>query len=106
MNKFLEPAKLITCIVPYFAKLTPMSRPAINVAVRAARAAGHIILRYMNRIEGLAVIEKQRMDFASEVDKLAEAEIIKELKLTPHPEKGYFIQVGTCYLTEREVITL
>jgi myo-inositol-1(or 4)-monophosphatase len=57
-----------------------MSRPAVNVAVRAARAAGHIILRYMNRIEGLAVIEKQRMDFASEVDKLAEAEIIKELK--------------------------
>ncbi|MFC5743666.1 inositol monophosphatase family protein [Dyella tabacisoli] len=57
-----------------------MPRPAVNVAVRAARAAGNIILRYMNRIDGLNVVEKQRMDFASEVDKLAEAEIVKELR--------------------------
>ncbi|HOX70421.1 MAG: inositol monophosphatase family protein [Dokdonella sp.] len=57
-----------------------MPRPAVNVAVRAARAAGQIILRYMNRLEGLAVVEKQRMDFASEVDRAAEAEIIRELK--------------------------
>jgi myo-inositol-1(or 4)-monophosphatase len=57
-----------------------MSRPAVNVAVRAARAAGQIILRHMNRLEGLAVVEKQHLDFASEVDRLAEAEIIRELK--------------------------
>ncbi len=57
-----------------------MPRPAVNVAVRAARAAGNVILRYMNRIDGLNVVEKQRMDFASEVDKLAEAEIVKELR--------------------------
>lgn len=57
-----------------------MPRPAVNVAVRAARAAGQIILRYMNRIDNLAIVEKQRMDFASEVDRAAEAEIIRELK--------------------------
>ena len=57
-----------------------MPRPAVNVAVRAARAAGQIILRYMNRLDSLAIVEKQRMDFASEVDRAAEAEIIKELK--------------------------
>jgi myo-inositol-1(or 4)-monophosphatase len=57
-----------------------MSRPAVNVAVRAARAAGQIILRHMNRLEGLAVVEKQQLDFVSEVDRLAEAEIIRELK--------------------------
>ncbi|MEO7012852.1 MAG: inositol monophosphatase family protein [Dokdonella sp.] len=57
-----------------------MPRPAVNVAVRAARAAGQIILRYMNRIDSLAIVEKQRMDFASEVDRAAEAEIIRELK--------------------------
>jgi myo-inositol-1(or 4)-monophosphatase len=34
----------------------------------------------MNRLDSLAVVEKQRMDFASEVDKLAEAEIIRELR--------------------------
>lgn len=57
-----------------------MPRPAVNVAVRAARAAGQIILRYMNRLEGLAIVEKQRLDFASEVDRAAEAEIIRELR--------------------------
>ncbi len=57
-----------------------MPRPAVNVAVRAARAAGQIILRYMNRLDSLAVVEKQRMDFASEVDRAAEAEIIRELR--------------------------
>lgn len=57
-----------------------MSRPAVTIAARAARAAGNIILRYMNRIDGLNIVEKQQMDFVSEVDKLAEAEIIKELR--------------------------
>ena len=57
-----------------------MPRPAVNVAVRAARAAGQIIVRYMNRLDGLEVIEKQRHDYVSEVDRLAEAEIIRELK--------------------------
>jgi len=57
-----------------------MARPAVNVAVRAARAAGQIILRYMNRVDALAIVEKQRLDFASEVDRAAEAEIIRELR--------------------------
>ena len=57
-----------------------MPRPAVNVAVRAARSAGQIILRYMNRLDSLEVVEKQRHDYVSEVDRLAEAEIIRELK--------------------------
>ncbi len=57
-----------------------MPRPAVNVAVRAARAAGQIILRNMNRLESLSVVEKQRFDYASEVDRMAEAEIIRELR--------------------------
>lgn len=57
-----------------------MTRPAVTVAVRAARAAGHIILRYMNRLDGLSVVEKQRHDYVSEVDRRAEAEIIRELR--------------------------
>jgi myo-inositol-1(or 4)-monophosphatase len=57
-----------------------MPRPAVNIAVRAARAAGSVILRYINRVEGLAVEEKARHDYVSEVDKLAEAEIVKELR--------------------------
>ncbi len=57
-----------------------MARPHVTIAARAARAAGNIILRYMNRIDGLNIVEKQQLDFVSEVDKLAEAEIIKELR--------------------------
>jgi len=57
-----------------------MARPHVTIAARAARSAGNVILRYMNRIDGLHVVEKQQLDFVSEVDKLAEAEIIKELR--------------------------
>jgi len=64
-----------------------MARPAVNVAVRAARAAGAIILRYMNRVDGLKVEEKSRLDFATEVDRMAEAEIVRELKRA-YPDHG------------------
>ena len=57
-----------------------MARPHVTIAARAARSAGNVILRYMNRIDGLHVVEKQQWDFVSEVDKLAEAEIVKELR--------------------------
>jgi myo-inositol-1(or 4)-monophosphatase len=68
-----------------------MSRPAVNVAVRAARAAGQIILRYMNRLDSLDVVEKQRHDYVSEVDRLAEAEIIRELKRA-YPRDGFLAE--------------
>jgi myo-inositol-1(or 4)-monophosphatase len=57
-----------------------MARPAVTVAIRAARSAGNVILRYMNRLESVAVIEKHHLDFVSEVDRRAEAEIIRELR--------------------------
>lgn len=57
-----------------------MLKPAVNIMVKAARAGGNILLRHMNRLDALNVVEKQRMDYASEVDGLAEAEIVKELK--------------------------
>lgn len=64
-----------------------MPRPAVTIAVRAARAAGSVILRYMNRLESVTVVEKQRLDFVSEVDRLAEAEIIRELRRA-YPDHG------------------
>ena len=51
-------------------------QPAVNIAVRAARRAGEIIVRSMNRLEGIQVTSKGRNDFASEVDRAAEQEII------------------------------
>jgi myo-inositol-1(or 4)-monophosphatase len=48
--------------------------------VKAARAAGNVLLRHMYKLDALNVVEKDRMDFASEVDGLAEKEIIKEFR--------------------------
>lgn len=57
-----------------------MQKPAVTVMVKAARQAGNVILRHIGRLDSLNVVEKARQDYASEVDSLAEAEIIKELK--------------------------
>lgn len=57
-----------------------MQKPAVTLMVKAARAAGNVLLRHMNRLEALNVVEKARMDFASEVDGLAEKEIVRELR--------------------------
>lgn len=70
-----------------------MPRPAVNVAVRAARAAGAVILRYLNRVDSLKVEEKARMDFASEVDRLAEAEITRELRRA-YPDHAILAEEG------------
>src|SRR5215470_7484129 len=48
----------------------------LNIAVRAARRAGEVIVRNLNRLESLTVTSKSRNDFVSEVDTQAEAEII------------------------------
>ena len=57
-----------------------MQKPAVTIMVKAARAAGNVLLRHMHRLEALNVIEKDRLDYASEVDSDAEAVIVKELK--------------------------
>jgi myo-inositol-1(or 4)-monophosphatase len=57
----------------------------LNIAVRAARAAGEVIIRSLNRLESLTVTSKGRNDFVSEVDHAAEAEIIKLIRKNyPH----------------------
>ena len=74
-----------------------MQKPAVNVMVKAARAGGNILLRHMQRLDALNVVEKDRLDYASEVDGLAEAEIIKELKRASrlrHPRRGRRRQKG------------
>ncbi|MDQ3494864.1 MAG: inositol monophosphatase [Pseudomonadota bacterium] len=57
-----------------------MQKPAVNVMVKAARAGGNILLRHMHRLDALNVVEKERLDYASEVDGLAEEAIVKELR--------------------------
>ncbi|MCA1798525.1 MAG: inositol monophosphatase [Xanthomonadaceae bacterium] len=60
----------------------------LNIAVRAARAAGTVITRHMDRIDTLAIESKQRNDFVSEVDRLAEQAVIDTV-LKTHPQHGF-----------------
>ncbi len=59
--------------------------PMINIAVRAARSAGNLLLRYFERTDSLQVTTKARNDFVSEVDRLAEQEIIRVIQKA-HPD--------------------
>jgi myo-inositol-1(or 4)-monophosphatase len=54
--------------------------PMLNIAVRAARSAGNIIIRNMDRLDQLTVQTKNHNDFVSEVDRQAEQEIIHILR--------------------------
>jgi myo-inositol-1(or 4)-monophosphatase len=70
-----------------------MQQPAVNVMVKAARAGGNVLLRHMHRLDALNVVEKERMDYASEVDGLAEEAIVKELRRA-YPEYGVLGEEG------------
>ncbi|HWZ64109.1 MAG TPA: inositol monophosphatase family protein [Steroidobacteraceae bacterium] len=55
-------------------------QPLLNIAVRAARRAGEIIVRSLNRLESLTITSKGRNDFVTEVDHAAEHEIIQTIR--------------------------
>jgi myo-inositol-1(or 4)-monophosphatase len=50
--------------------------PLLNIAVRAARRAGEVIVRSLVRLESLEITSKGRNDYVSEIDRSAEREII------------------------------
>ena len=57
-----------------------MLHPMVNIAVRAARSAGRILMRNLERVDQLTVSTKTTNDFVSEVDQSAEQAIIRELR--------------------------
>jgi myo-inositol-1(or 4)-monophosphatase len=61
--------------------------PMLNIAIRAARSAGNTIMRYANRVDTLAITSKARNDFVTDVDKMAEQEIISTLRRS-FPDHG------------------
>ncbi len=52
----------------------------LNIAVAAARAAGSLIVRYLDRIDTLNVSTKHMNEFVTEVDREAEAIIIADIR--------------------------
>lgn len=61
--------------------------PMLNVAIKAARAAGAIINRAALDVEAVRVSQKQLNDFVTEVDVASERAIIETL-LTAYPQHG------------------
>lgn len=57
-----------------------MLNPVVTIMVKAARQGGNVLLRNLNKLDALNVVEKERMDYASDVDADAEKAVIKELK--------------------------
>ena len=54
--------------------------PMLNIAVAAARSAGSIIVRYLDRVDTLNVSTKRMNEFVTEVDREAEAIIIGDIR--------------------------
>lgn len=54
--------------------------PMLNIASQAALSAGKIIVRFVDRLDTITVDEKRRNDFVTEVDRLAEQEIIHVIR--------------------------
>lgn len=65
--------------------------PMLNIAIRAARQAGDIIIRSADSVDTLKITIKNKNDFASEIDKLAEQEILNTL-LTAFPDHGFLAE--------------
>jgi myo-inositol-1(or 4)-monophosphatase len=71
--------------------MSPNLHPMLNVAVKAARAAGAIINRAALDVEAVRVSQKQVNDFVTEVDHAAEETIIETL-LTAYPNHGIWAE--------------
>jgi len=65
--------------------------PLMNIAVRAARRAGEVIVRSLNRLDALTITSKGRNDFVSEVDHAAEAEIIAIIRKA-YPQHAFLAE--------------
>ncbi len=61
--------------------------PLVNIAIGAARRAGELIVRNLDRAGGVTVSEKDRNDFVTEIDRLAERQLIAAIRKA-YPDHG------------------
>ncbi|GMU70249.1 MAG: inositol monophosphatase [Steroidobacteraceae bacterium] len=66
-------------------------QPLVNIAVRAARRAGEVIVRSINRLDSIQVTAKGRNDFATEVDRAAEQEIMATISKA-YPQHAFLAE--------------
>ncbi|MCX7122899.1 MAG: inositol monophosphatase family protein [Gammaproteobacteria bacterium] len=65
--------------------------PQVNIAVRAARRAGDIILRALDRLESLKIHEKGHNDFVTEIDLQVEQAMI-EIIAGAYPQDSFLTE--------------
>jgi myo-inositol-1(or 4)-monophosphatase len=65
--------------------------PLLNIGVRAARRAGDLIVRHINQLDAIKVDSKGRNDFVSEVDRLAEEDIIRTVQRS-YPDHAFLAE--------------
>src|SRR5690606_12160481 len=74
---------------PVLSKIqVPLMHPMLNIGVRAARRAGDIIVRSLDRVADLRVETKAGNDFVSEVDREAERAIIETIRRS-YPDHAF-----------------
>jgi myo-inositol-1(or 4)-monophosphatase len=66
-------------------------QPLLNIAIRAARRAGEVIVRGMNRLHRIDVRAKGQNDFVSEIDTQAELEIM-EIVRRHYPDHAFLAE--------------
>ena len=66
-------------------------QPLLNIAVRAARRAGDLMVKSLSRLDSIQVATKGRNDFVSEIDRAAEAEILGTIRRA-HPDHAFLAE--------------
>ena len=67
------------------------SHPLLNIAVRAARQAGDVIARNIDRADDFTVTEKAANDYVTVIDKAAERRIIDTIRRS-HPDHAFLAE--------------
>jgi myo-inositol-1(or 4)-monophosphatase len=60
--------------------LASLMQPLLNIAMRAARRAGDLIVKSLSRLDSLKIDTKGRNDFVTDIDRKAEADIIATIR--------------------------
>src|ERR1700685_1865402 len=66
-------------------------QPLLNIAMRAARRAGDLIVKSLSRLDSLKIDTKGRNDFVTDIDRKAEADIIATIRRA-HPDHSFLAE--------------
>ncbi len=69
--------------------------PLLTIGIRAARQAGNVLMRHVDRLDTLTITAKGKNDFVSEVDRMAEDAIVDTI-LEAYPNHGIKAEEGHC----------